>query len=106
MNGLIEATLKQREEEQEAANQRARAQRITLLACAFCGHALGYDPLDQCFATSVGQRAITCPSCNTSLSLEAFQAHYEERIRQLRADLQRAEEARRLVLEIKGDITR
>lgn len=104
MNGLIEAALKQREEEQRAADQKARAQRITLLACAFCGHALGYDSIDHCFATSIGQKVFTCPSCNKSLSLEAFQAQYEERIRQLRADLQHAEEARRLVLEMKRSI--
>jgi hypothetical protein len=104
MHGLIEAALKEREEKQEAANQKARAQRIALLACAFCGYALGYDSLDQCFATSIGQKATTCPSCNKPLSLEAFQIHYEERIRQLRADIQRAEEARRLVLEIKRSI--
>jgi hypothetical protein len=104
MNGLIEAALKQREEEQQAADQKARTQRITPLACAFCGYTLGYDPIDHCFATSVGLKVITCPSCNKSLSLEAFQTQYEEHIRQLRADLQHAEEARRLILEIKRSI--
>lgn len=101
MIGLIEAALAKREEVRQTVERQARASRLLPLPCPSCGHVLGYDLLDQLFAKPDGEVMSTCNYCGEILSLERFEQHYAQRIRQLRADLQQAEEARRQVLAIK-----
>ena len=101
MIGLIEAALAKREETRQVAEQQTRASRLLPLPCPSCGHALGYDPIDQRFAASGGEVISTCEYCGEILSLEHFEQHYTQRIRQLQADLHHAEEARKQVLALK-----
>ncbi|SRR6266487_314367 len=101
MIGLIEAALARREEERQATGRQARARRLLPLPCPSCGHALGYDPADHLFARSSGEAVSACDYCGETLDLEQIQQRYHQRIRQLRADLQHAEDALRQVQALK-----
>jgi hypothetical protein len=101
MIGLIEVALAKREEARQVAERQARASRLLPLPCPSCGHVLGYDPSDQLFAEPDGEVISTCNYCGEILSLERFEQHYAQRIRQIRADLHHAEEAQRQMLAIK-----
>ena len=99
--GLMEAALVKKEEEQQAAERQARAQRLIPLPCPSCSSALGYDPQDQLFARSSGEVVVTCDHCGGLLDLEQIRLRYRQRIRQLRTDLAHAEEALHQVEQIK-----
>ncbi len=101
MIGLIEAALAKREEERQAALRQVRAERLLPLPCPSCGHVLGYDPIDQLFARPSGEAVSACDYCGEILDLEQVHQRYDQRIRQLRADLQHAEETLRQVQALK-----
>jgi hypothetical protein len=90
--GFIEGALARREEERRQQIQTERATRLRLIACS-CGHTIGYDQEDHCFAQPNGETTTICSACGQVLDLRQIMRRYQQQIDSLQEELQRKNEA-------------